>query len=583
DPERMRSLRIGDAVTGSSPWARSVRFGGFQIASNFATRPAEVTFPQPTLSGSAAVPTALDIYVNGQLRSQLDVPSGAFELTDIPVVTGAGQIQVVARDLLGREQIITQDFYASERLLRAGLGEYSLSVGRLRAAYAIESAGYGQGFVSGLYRRGLTERLTIEGRFESTDTARVGGFSFARTVGQGGLTSMSLARSNAGRAGTLWLVGHQYQGRRFRGDIRVQGTTAQFAQPGIEGARAFAKRQLSASAGISLFSRGSIGVSFVRERAHEGRGRRIASVSFSRSLPYGLVLSAVGSRVEAVEQSTEFSLHINRSLGPRASTSFALSRRSEGRNLRIDHRYELPAGPGYGYRTSIQSGSQDVHEAEFLMNTAFARYVAEYRSHDRADGIRLQTRGAIARFDQAWFPAREIGDGFAVVDAGGFDDVSVYLENRPIGRTRADGRLLVPALRPYESNRLRIESADLPLIARIDEPVVTVTPYFRSGAVASFGVRSQTAISLRALFADGTPVPEGSRASIDGGPFDYPVGLDGRLYLEGVGAGSRVEVLSGGAICTLDFGDLDLTDAFSNAGDIVWIGSEQSPQPVEQQ
>lgn len=576
DPSRMRSLRFGDAVTGSSTWARSLRFGGFQIASNFGTRPGEVTFPQPTISGTAALPSTLDIYVNGQMRSRLEVPDGAFEINDIPVVTGAGQVQVVARDLLGREQIIATDFYASERLLRPGLNEYSISVGRLRRNFAYRSSDYGEALLSGMLRRGISERLTLSGQFDASEGLQVVGGSLARTFGVAGLTSFALAHSEgqieglaAGPdSGGLWLIGHQYQGRRFRADLRVQGTTPGFAQPGLDLAQAWPRRQLTLATGINLHRQGSLGMAWVRERAHAGGGREISSLSYSRSLPQGLLLAVVVSRVEIEAAHTEASLALSRSLGPRASTAISYSRHAEGRRARIDHRYDLPAGPGFGYRTSIETGVQAGAEAELLINRDFAWYSAEYRGHDGEGALRLQSRGSIARYGGAWFTARSIDDGFAVIDTGGLDDVRVYLENRPIGATRDDGRLLVPGLRPYEINRLRIETGDIPIWIQIDEPELAVTPYYRAGTLASFGVRRSSSVLLRVLGPDGLPLPEGARARTGQGEFDQPVGLNGRLYLEAVAPGDRVEVMSRGRRCEFTLPEFAVDAALASLGDI---------------
>ena len=51
------------------------------------------------------------------------------------MVNGAGQIEVVTRDLLGRETTVTQDFYASDQLLLPGLNDYALNAGFLRKNY----------------------------------------------------------------------------------------------------------------------------------------------------------------------------------------------------------------------------------------------------------------------------------------------------------------------------------------------------------------------------------------------------------------------------------------------------------------
>lgn len=568
DPDELRSIRIGDAFTLPGGWGRSVRFAGVQVASNYATQPTMITFPQPSISGTAAVPSALDIFVNGSLRSRVDVPDGAFQIDAVPVVTGAGEIQVVARDLLGREQIITQSFYASERLLRAGLTDYSFSAGRLRHNYALESNDYGDFLVEGAIRRGLSNRLTIGSRISGTADTKLAGGSLVFSTEDFGLSSIAAAASTGRDRGRLWQLGHQYQGRKYRGDLRVQGTSSGFTQPGLDLAAAFPKRQVAASAGMSLGARGSTGLSIVKERFHNAQaGRRILTLSYSWSLPRGLAFSISASDIRSEIDDVQASFIMSRALGPRSATSASLFTRSDETTLRVDHRYQLPLGPGYGYRTSVFSGDQRAFEADFSANTAHAMYSAEVRRHEAGNGWRLQTRGSIAFLDGALFAAREISNGFAVVDAGGFEDVRVYLENQEIGVTDERGRLLVPRLRPYQTNRLRIETSDLPLKARISNAAVAVSPYFRSGTIADFGIRIQTNVLLRVIDETGTPVSEGARARLASAPVASPVGLDGRLYLENAEPGMRVDIVDGTGACSFELPDFDQSELLPDLGD----------------
>ena len=48
-------------------------------------------------------------------------PGGAFVIDRLPTITGSGDVNVVVRDALGREQVITQSFYTSTSLLAQGL------------------------------------------------------------------------------------------------------------------------------------------------------------------------------------------------------------------------------------------------------------------------------------------------------------------------------------------------------------------------------------------------------------------------------------------------------------------------------
>ncbi len=581
NPDAMRTLRFGDTITPYGSWARSVHIGGIQFGTNFATRPDQVTFPQPSITGTAAVPSALDIVVNGSLRSRTDVPSGAFRIDDVPVVTGAGQIQVVTRDLLGREQIVTQDFYVSERLLKSGLNEFSVSAGALREDFGLASNEYGEFLVSGVLRRGLSDLLTIEGRVEATAAAKSAGASITWAVGRYGVTSAALALSDAEESGALWQLGHEYQGRTYRAYMRVQGSY-DFAQPGLHAFAPLPKLSVIASGGRNFGSKGSIGLSYIDERfAERADDRQLLTLSYSRSFSRSLLLATSVSHIDADDGGYAAAVTVSRVLGPRSSASTSLSARRHATTFRIDHRYELPVGEGFGYRTSLVSGDEDGGDAEVAVNTAHARYSAEVSQRESARGWRLQTRGSVAMLGGEVFAAREINDGFAVVDAGGFEGVRVYLENREIGKTNAHGRLLVPSLRPYEGNQLRIESEDLPLTARVDTPALRVAPYYRSGAIASFGIKASGSALLRAVTPGGVPLPEGARARVGDGAFRFPVGFDGRLYLQDLDRGARVEVAYGSERCTFALVALPAEDAVPDFGDVVCQPIGEPAAPVD--
>jgi len=68
--------------------------------------------PLLSAKGDAIVPSTVDVFVNGQPVSSEQVQPGPFEISGIPAVNGAGQMQVVVTDALGRQQVVSQPFYA---------------------------------------------------------------------------------------------------------------------------------------------------------------------------------------------------------------------------------------------------------------------------------------------------------------------------------------------------------------------------------------------------------------------------------------------------------------------------------------
>ena len=90
DPDTLRRYRLGDFITGGLGWTRPVRLGGVQVNSDFSMRPDLVTFPLPSVEGSVAVPSTVDVLVNSTRLLSRQVQPGPFQIPQLPVITGAG-------------------------------------------------------------------------------------------------------------------------------------------------------------------------------------------------------------------------------------------------------------------------------------------------------------------------------------------------------------------------------------------------------------------------------------------------------------------------------------------------------------
>ena len=166
------TLRVGDAISATGAWGRAVRFGGVQFGTNFATQPTLVTTPLLAARGEAIVPSTVDVFINGQRVANETVPPGPFAIESLPAITGAGELQVVVTDALGRQQIVSRPYYSGPTLLRAGLNEYSVEAGAIREDYALESFAYGELFAAGTFRRGMTDLSRRKSQRRRRPTAR---------------------------------------------------------------------------------------------------------------------------------------------------------------------------------------------------------------------------------------------------------------------------------------------------------------------------------------------------------------------------------------------------------------------------
>jgi outer membrane usher protein len=147
--------------------------------------------------------------------------------------------------------------------------------------------------------------------------------------------------------------------------------------------------------------------------------------------------------------------------------------------------------------------------------------------------LRAGVNGSIALVDGNAALSRRIGRAFGLVSLPGFPDVRVYLDNREAGRTDGQGRLLLPDLRPYESNRVRVAVEDLPLDAEIGAAEVVAVPFASSGVTVGFPLArlEQATVVLRS--SDGAPLPVGLRLRSADGRVTAWVARDGFTQVKG--------------------------------------------------
>ncbi len=169
-----------------------MRYAGLRWSRNFGLRPDLLTTPLLATSGTATVPSTVDVFVNNQLVTSNQLPPGPFVIDRLPTVSGTGDVSVVVRDALGREEVLTQSFYSSVTLLAPGLSQYSVNLGKIRDNYALDSNDYGPTLGEVSYRRGITDAITLEGHAEYlAGEAHAAGLNAAFGLGQIGVINFT--------------------------------------------------------------------------------------------------------------------------------------------------------------------------------------------------------------------------------------------------------------------------------------------------------------------------------------------------------------------------------------------------------
>ena len=578
-PMQLASLRFGDAISGTSSWGGAVRFGGAQWATNFSVQPGFVTFPLPGISGEAALPSTVDLYVDSALRMRRQVPSGPFSIEDLPVPNGRGDARLVVRDILGREQIITQPFNTNSQLLKQGLHDYSYEVGFVRRNFGIDSNNYGRPVVVGTHRLGLTEQFTGEVHGELLGNQQTVGLGGVLTLPSAGVLSGSFAASHSDKGvGGLLGLGFRGQSRSFSFGVNTQIASQRFVKLGMQ-PEELAPRQISqAFVNLATTDYGAFSARYTQQDFRDQEDKTIVSGSYAMEVGSLGNLRMSVMRFLSGDANTVFSLNFSMRLSNRTNANISTSGKSGREQAQLQLGRSVPAGNGVGYRLVAGAGDSDVRQAELNLQNQVGIYTLGASQASGQTAFRGSANGGVAFLGGNTFLSRRITDSFAVVKVPDYSGVGVYADNQLVARTDANGSALLPRLRPYQKNTVRIEQADLPFDAKIDAVQLDAVPYLRSGLLLKFPVKRSRGALLTIVLENGEPLTAGAQVQIIGDNVEenevFPTGLRGEVYLTGLATSNRLRVTWREQSCEFMLPFPESTEPLPHLGTYICTGVE---------
>ena len=580
-PMELTRLRFGDAISGASSWGGAVRFGGVQWATDFSLQPGFMASPRPEISGESSLPSTVELYVDNLLRMRREVPSGPFTIQDLPVINGQGDAQLVVRDILGREQVITQPFFTSSRLLKQGLQSYSYELGFVRRDFGIDSNNYGRLMAVGTHRLGFTEKFTGEVHGELLGNQQSVGLAGVFLSPLMGILSGSLAMSNSKKGvGGLLGFGFQHQSGNFSVGVNTQLTSRNFAKLGMQSEKLAPQHISQMVVKMPTNDFGSFAVNYTQQALRDLEEQKSVSASYVSEVAGIGNLSASLTRYLSGEAKTVFGLNfsMNLDLGKRRNANINVSAKPGRNNANLQLNRKSPAGGGVGYRLVSGLGDTDRREAEVSLQNGVGNYSLAAGQSQGQTAFRGSATGGVAFLGGSSFFSRRITDSFALVQVPGYADVGIYADNRLSTRTDSKGNALLTGLRSYQKNPVRIEQSDIPLDAQIDTLQLDAVPYFRSGLVLKFPVKRSRGALLSVVLENGEPLPAGAQVVIiDKNILEnelFPTGMGGEVYLTGLEAKNQLRVTWKGQSCEFALPFPDTTDPLPHLGTYICIGVE---------
>lgn len=531
-PERRASLTLGDGLALGGAFGSGLRFGGVHWHTDFGLDPGFVPFPLPAIGGLAEQRSLVEVLVDNFSRRSETVPPGPFEFNNLPVVTGSGEVQLKVTDLLGRERLITRSYYVSPRLLRPGLHDYSYALGFERRSYAVDGFDYGQPIASLTHRYGFGEAFTGEAHAEATPDRASLALGGAFGLGAYGLVSGGVGASGDEDAGggVLGQLAYEYGGRAWNAGLGTRYTSDGFRQFGDGGV---VRRTDQLSLGLNLADKGRLGL-LLLNRDLAGQSDTL-SASLSYSLPVGPG-SLIVNAAQVLNPTDEAALTATYALplGQRRSVAARVERRPDGYGAYAQyHQGRDRTDLGLDWRVAGEVGETGGVEAGFDYQTGFAGATLDLDRYGGDLAARAGVNGSLVWLGGGLHASRRLGRGFGLVDLPGFADVRVYVDNREVGRTDGDGRLLLPRLRPYEPNKVSFAVDDLPIEARIGATELVTAPTARSGVLLRMAVDDAAVSVARFLDRGGAPLPAGLRLTDAGGRTTALVAKEGLAQVEG--------------------------------------------------
>jgi outer membrane usher protein len=491
-------------------------------------------------------PSSVDVQLNGVTVRRLSLDAGDYDLADLPVGLGLSDVTLVIEDDTGRRDRLEFSIFLDSDLLEPGISEWGLAAG-VPARIEHGEPGYrsGEPFVTGFYRRGLTEALTGETHLQLDGETAMGGLGLLLGTPLGLLSFEGAASLTEAGAAGFAMDAHfaaasfdDAAGRRHTLRLSAQAASPDFTAA-IPGDAATAPGEgpdfgdwltLSASYGTELPFHVSayLTAGYGFADAEHGDGYQ-ADLTLARPLGQELSLGLAGGYYARQGGETDLNLMASLSWRPdrqtsltaqfdtrSGRTSLGYDRRSETQGVgswqtSIDIAREAPdfEGSDAAGHVAVNGGaSYQGNRADISLSQQSRLAGVDTDSIDQRTSLRIET--AIAYADGHVAVGRPVGSGFAIVaPVAGLAENPVSIGKRELGLTAHTdmlGPALVPSMPAYAANRIDFDVDDLPPGYDLGEGLFDLRPKYRSGYALTVG-SAYTVTAIGTLLAgDGRPV-----------------------------------------------------------------------------
>ncbi|WP_162564727.1 fimbria/pilus outer membrane usher protein [Acinetobacter baumannii] len=578
-PNHLLRLRLGDTQSNALAWTRSTRLSGLSLSKNFALQPYKVTTPLMSFKGRVALPSQVDIIINGIKQASQKVVLGEFDIQTIPSISGAGAAQMIITDINGRQQVQNISLYRGNHLLAKGLNDWSINLGYPKLNYGISSFEYADDLAfNGSYRYGLNNTFTVEAHTELTKQLQQAGLGAVYQLGTRlGQINLSYTHSHTPEQqgqllgmGYSWnsqLISLSYNGLRQFGNFNdiasVNNTT-------------FASKSDQFYIGFNT-QLGQFGGSYIQQKYMGEPNNRYALLNWSYILPRQMNLNLSYSR-DLLNKENSYYISFNIPWANRNSTTVTAQRNNAQNQLNLNtiHSADQDQG-GIGWQVSAshtEQYSQFQGQLDYLGRYGSVLLNLQHNISEQQNNTTANAslNGGFVVLKDALLAKRLTSGSFAIVSTDQIPNVPVRLENRLIGKTNRKGYLLLDNLNPYQHNNVAIDTLDLPINLKIEKTQQDAVPRQSSGIFIRFPIYKVKAVQLQAINSQGDNITVGTPVWSEK-PTDQTqpmtiVAHEGMIYLDNV-TSNTLYIGNQPTQCRIELPDIKTLSGYSDLGKIL--------------
>lgn len=562
-PEKYLRLTIGDTTSTYNSLNSSFRFGGLSFGTNYTDRPDFIYWNTPNLTGSASLPSTVDLFINGVRLYRDSVAPGYYNLPAGGVLSQAGNAQIVVEDILGNRTVRSFPVFINSRLLKPKLNEYNISFGKLRYSYDSVDDDYRDFFSKFYFRRGINSFTTLgvdllyNQDVSNLDLLWTQGISKYFLI-DSAFSASQIKDGDQGYAAKIsltrnlrnWSVG--LNGKYFSEEYEYLGNNLYESNVKYSGMFYFNFSNLKFI--------DNLGFNYIYQSYYNNNGllsedRKFFDIRASKALTNNIYTNFDFYKDYSDEDDQGFNIALYYNWG--ANKRISLDHDTADNETALSFSRTTSTQNGFDYVIGVNQADDELHyNAYGLWKTSVGNLQLSHDEYEDRRNSQLSFDGALVWLGSKVALTKYADNAFALVHVDQHPDLDIYRSAGLVGSTNKNGYMFVHNLIPYIHYDISFDHNQLGLDETFEQSSKKIIGLEQRGYRLNFPVHKTKRIALRLKDIKQNNLSPGSEVVVEGITAEpFFVDSQGMVYLYLFKAGSyslKVQT-QGGQQCQVQF------------------------------